>query len=171
MTIVTAFIGSGVGSAIVTHWLTIKRAREEFFRAKLEELFLAVSGYCMQAGRVYDSHLAAISGKASYEEAIESSVQGIDLSARYFEKSQMLINLYFPELRELLDKLVAEIDKAARLRLALRGVVSAKAAKEFSDAIIRFDETGKLLREKISGSYAKLLRPRSLVEKLKKRMR
>jgi hypothetical protein len=37
--------GSGVGSAVVTHWLTIKRTGEELLRAKLEELFLAVSGY------------------------------------------------------------------------------------------------------------------------------
>jgi hypothetical protein len=39
-TTITTFVGSGIATAAVTHYLTIKKAREELLRAKLEELFL-----------------------------------------------------------------------------------------------------------------------------------
>jgi hypothetical protein len=117
---ITAFIGSGVGSAVVTHWLTIKRAREELLRAKLEELFLAVSGYCTQATTSSFPYLSAMQGKITYDRANDLILKNADLSARHHEKAQMLVNLYFPEHRELLDSLVAALYKAQDVKNAFK---------------------------------------------------
>jgi hypothetical protein len=82
----------------------------------------------------------------------------------------MLVNLYFPEHRELLDSLVAAIYKAQDIKRAFKQNYPSEqeapeAAKRFSDALETFDELGILLRLTISGtSSAILLRPPSLFE-------
>jgi hypothetical protein len=109
---VSAFFGSGIATAVVTHHLTIRRSREELLRSKLEELFLAASGFCMQVIASSTPYLSAMSGKITYDQANDISTKGFDPSQRYFEKSQMLINLYFPEIRDLFDRLIEARDKA-----------------------------------------------------------
>jgi hypothetical protein len=168
----TAFIGSGVGSAVVTHWLTIKRAREKLLRAKLEELFLAVSGYGIQAFSMTAPYLQAMRGKITYDQASDMAIKDFDRSSRHFEKAQMLVNLYFPEHRELLDLLQHAMIKAQRFKDAFKENYSLEqespeVAKDYSEALLRFDKIEKLLRAKISGTSAKLLRPPSLFERVK----
>jgi hypothetical protein len=117
----TAFVGSGVASAIVTHSLTIKRAREELLRAKLEELYLAVSGYGLQAGNLTIPYLDAMRGKISYDKATDLVLENADRSARHFEKAHMLVNLYFREHIELLNSLQAAMFSATRVKNAFKG--------------------------------------------------
>lgn len=85
---ITAFVGSGFGSAVVTHWLTIKRAREELLRAKLEELYLAMNGYCTQVAVSTLPYISAMHGKITYDKANDLFSNSLDPTApRYFEKA------------------------------------------------------------------------------------
>jgi hypothetical protein len=93
---IPAFVGSGVATAAVTHWLTIKRAREELLRTKLEDLFMAVSGYHKQGCNMTLPYLFAMRGEISYDTANDLATKDFDRSSRFYEKAQMLVNLYFP---------------------------------------------------------------------------
>ena len=171
---IPAFVGSGVATAAVTHWLTIKRAREELLRAKLEELFLAVSGYGLQVTAMTLPYLSAMRGKFSINDAVDLSSKNVDQSARYHEKAKMLVNLYFPEHRELLEKVQSSVFKAQGVLNEFKRNYpteqsSEDAARQYSDALIEADEIENLLLLMISGTSAKLLRPPSLFERLKQR--
>jgi hypothetical protein len=172
----TAFVGSGIATAITTHWLTIKRAREELLRAKLEELFLAVTGYGLQVSAMTLPYLSAMRGKISINNAMDLSSKNVDQSVRHHEKAKMLVNLYFPELRELLEKLLSAVYKSQDVLNAFKRNYpteqsSEEAARQYSDALIEADEIQNLLLIMISGTSAKLLRPPSLLERLKQRFR
>ena len=168
----TAFVGSGIATAITTHWLTIKRAREELLRAKLEELFLAVSGYGLQVSAMTLPYLSAMRGKISINDAMDLSSKNADQSVRHHEKAKMLVNLYFPEHRELLEKLLSAVYKTQDVLKAFKANYtmehsSEEAARQYSDALIEADKIENLLLLMISGTSAKLLRPPSLFKRLK----
>jgi uncharacterized protein YgbK (DUF1537 family) len=170
---VTAFVGSGIATAAVTHWLTIKRAREELLRAKLEELFLEVSGYCTQGVQSRRPYLSAMEGKITYNKASEMFLKDIERFLRHNEYVQMLVNLYFPEHRERLAELVAALNTAQGILKAFEQNYSSEqasqeVAKRYSDALNRFVEIGRQLRAEISGASTKLLRPPSMLERLKR---
>jgi hypothetical protein len=79
---IPGFVGSGVGSAVVTHWLTIKRTGQELLRAKLEELFLAVSSYGIQVFNMTAPYLQAMRGKlmtrpATYQKGLRPGLASL----------------------------------------------------------------------------------------------
>ena len=173
---IPAVIGSGIATAAVTHWLMIKRAREELLRAKLEELFLAVTGYGLQVSVMAVPYLNAMRGKISIDQATDLWSKNVDQSARHHEKAKMLVNLYFPELRELLEKLLSAVYKSEDVLDAFKRNYpteqsSEEAARQYSHALIEADEIENLLLIMISSTSAKLLRPPSLLERLKQRFR
>jgi hypothetical protein len=170
---VSAFLGSGVASAIATHYLANRRAREEVLRSKLEELFLATSGYCLQLSASSLPYLRAMHGAISYDEANQISTDSLDRSQRHFERAQMLINLYYPKALELFDKLTAARDKAndvrSNFKLHYAEVQrSPEHAKRFKEALEEFDEIGNLIRFALTRISADLIRPPSMIAKAKR---
>lgn len=169
-TALTAFLGSSIATAWVAHHLTIQRVREELLRSKLEELFLAISGFSTQMNAAIIAYHGAMVGKITYDQANDLSNR-TDISPRYFEKIQMMINLYFPELLDTFNSLLAARDKVATVRDAFKqayvqGRGSPEFAKQYSDASQEFDEIVKLLHLLLAGLSRDMIRPPSALTKV-----
>ncbi|HEY3853607.1 MAG TPA: hypothetical protein VGO67_04350 [Verrucomicrobiae bacterium] len=99
-TVVSAILGSSVGSAVVTHFLTSRRAEIEFRRKKLEELWLASDRYCTTASSSYAAYSQVFNGLLDFNQAQ-------DLFIKHMEKTMnpdaaktlnMVAQIYFPKL-------------------------------------------------------------------------
>ena len=167
---VAAFLGSSVATAVVSHYLTSRRSREDLLRAKLEELFLATSEFCLQFSASSLPYLSAMHGEITYDQANDLSAGSLDPSQRHFEKSQMLINLYHPEVLDLFDSLIAAKEKANDVNAEFkRGYAqvqrSTECVKRFENALHEFDEKRNLLRLALATLSRDMLWPPSLFAK------
>jgi hypothetical protein len=163
---ITAFFGSGIATAWVTHNLTIQRAREELLRSKLEDLFIATNRFLTQAWVAWIPYLGAMEGKYSYDEARDISMETLKAPERNLENMQMLINLYFPDFIDLLNSLIEARDDVGRLKRAFKenyrdGKNPPEDTKRFKEALIVFDETGKMLLLMLTGTSKSLRKPPS----------
>ena len=107
---------SGVISAIVTHKLSTGRAEREFRRKKLEELFFAVHTYC---NKLISANLVwprVMSGEITYDEANELNIKNHDKQDKSYEIAQMLVNIYFPQLRPQLKAILKRRDQINQIR-------------------------------------------------------
>src|SRR5260221_13458674 len=100
--IVTGFVtlsGSGLGTAVVNYWLTERKAKRDLRRTKLEELFLAVNAW----GNLMGSHSVTIHsvmiGKLEYDQANDLIIDSLKSAEKTAGRMEMLINLYFKELK------------------------------------------------------------------------
>jgi hypothetical protein len=96
---IATILCSGVVSAVVTHKLSTGRAEREFRRKKLEELFFAVHTYCT---KLFSRNIVwpqVMRGKISYDDANGLIIQNHDKQDKSHDVMEMLVNIYFPELR------------------------------------------------------------------------
>ena len=84
--------------------------------------------------------------------------------------------IYFPEFSDLLQAFLAARDKVGEVKHAFKALYVAQEsrqsypakAKEFSDAMEEFDETGNMLLLMLSATSRKLIRPPTLFERVKR---
>jgi hypothetical protein len=90
---------SGVVSAIVAQVLINSRSEKDFRRRKLEELFLSIDKYCVALSTGYSAWPKVAKGELTYDQGLDF-ILSLDKQefGGVFEKSQMIIALYFPEL-------------------------------------------------------------------------
>lgn len=106
-------LGSGVVTAVVTHRLATSRQEREFKRKKLEELYLALQGFCTIFGAWSILWPAVMKGEMEFNQALDIQLESkAGKDARYLETATMLINIYFPSLRDGLAALLKRRDEA-----------------------------------------------------------
>ena len=103
---IVTILGSGVVSAIVSHYFTVTRAEREFKRKKLEEMFLALHKYCTSIASQNIVWPAVMRGELTYNQALDANIKGQDYAIGHFEIVEMLVNIYFSELRPDFDNIL-----------------------------------------------------------------
>ena len=103
--IVVTVISSGIGAGIVTFALNFWKGERDFWRAKLETLYLAVHQYTK------DEVLAALALKGSLE-SLDELRQLDEKKLEHFDQLTVTIDLYFPKLIPSFKRLQAEIQAA-----------------------------------------------------------
>src|SRR5262249_30192067 len=106
---------SGVVSGIVTFRLNAARDSRRMRREKLEQLFLAHTGFVRQLETNWMPYMAVMQGRIDYNAALQQTIDNHGGEERHLETVEMLVNLYFPELTSGLEELLSIRDESARI--------------------------------------------------------
>jgi hypothetical protein len=107
---------SGVMSAIVTFRLNARRGEKEFRRQKLEQFYMAASGYCNRLGCNFFAYLPVMEQAITFNDALDIVNKAGKDEERRFEHANMLIAIYFPHFQ-------AAFDEVLRCRDTLNGIL------------------------------------------------
>ena len=110
---VLTIAASGVVSGVVTFRLNSRRDARRMRREKLEQLFLAHSVFARQLGVGWFPYLMVMQGTIAYNDALDMVVKSSVDDDRPYEKMEMLVAIYFPELEKELTKLLQIRDRSA----------------------------------------------------------
>jgi hypothetical protein len=150
-------IGSGFGTAFVNYWLTERRARRELRRTKLEELFLVVTDWVKAININSLAIHSVMIGDMDYNQAndlIIDHLKDSKSSKDSFANVEMLIALYFPELKgdyQALHESRKQINKTTQMhkRAYKEGNNDPSFAAILSDELKKFDGREKALKDHI----------------------
>jgi hypothetical protein len=108
---------SGLVSALVAHRLGTSRQDREFKRKKIEELYMAMHGFCTTFKVFAMPMLPVMRGKIDYNQALDVQLKHDKSSERYYETAAMPVSIYFHELRPRFERIL-------ECRDAVNGVLS-----------------------------------------------
>lgn len=101
---VTSLLGGGVVSAVLTYWLNGRRTRREFLASKLEQTYDTVRLFAAECRRKFIGPVGQyLLEKISFPSLGEHLTTGNE--TEYRRKAEMLIRLYFPEVKPAFDQL------------------------------------------------------------------
>jgi hypothetical protein len=101
---VASLLGGGVVASVLTYWLNGRRMRREFLATKLEETYDAVRLFAVECRRKYIGPVGQyLLEKISFPSMSEQLTTGDEIE--YRRKAEMLIRLYFPEVKPAFDQL------------------------------------------------------------------
>jgi hypothetical protein len=152
---VLTIVCSGVISAVVVHKLATSRAEREFRRKKLEELYSAVHRYCNHLTTANLMWLRVMSGELNYNEGLELLLkQTGHLNDRSHETAVMLINIYFPELRQSFQALLERRDRITGIHSQFKAAYKEKEPCEqfrspFAQELLGIDADEKAITDRL----------------------
>jgi hypothetical protein len=117
---VATILCSGVVSAVITHKLSAGLAEKEFRRKKLEELYFALHTYC---GKLFSTNMVwprVMRGEITYNDANDLIIKNHDKEDKSHDVAQMLVNIYFPQLRPQLEAIIQRRDRINQIRSAFK---------------------------------------------------
>jgi hypothetical protein len=109
-TIFSTILGSSVGSAVISHFLTSRRSEIEFRRKKLEDLWLASDRYCTTTSACYSAYTSVFSGQLDFNDAQDlfiKNMKNMDCDAP--KTLNMVARIYFPDLIPHVDAVVEAV--------------------------------------------------------------
>jgi hypothetical protein len=106
---------SGVVTALVMFRLNARREDRQFRRQRLEHLFRAYVGYCRQLGIHWMPYESVMTGSVDYNQAQRQVIAGGKDERRNFDEIEMLIAIYWPELRPHLEEVIKVRDQGSRV--------------------------------------------------------
>jgi hypothetical protein len=148
-------VTSGLGTAVVNYWLTERKAKRDLRRTKLEELFLAFSRWEKYLGSQSITFHAVMVEKIDYNQALDLINNDREGQEPTFDTVEMLISLYFPELKEPFQGVLKSRDRLNGIReihkrAYERGENDSRFAKEFSSELQKFGDAEKALKDHIA---------------------
>jgi hypothetical protein len=106
-------VASGVVSGIVTYRLNARRDARRLRRTKLEEFYGAHSAFIRQLSTDWLLHMRVMRNQISYNDALDIIVNREKTADPPFERAEILVALYFPELDGQFQQLLELRDAAA----------------------------------------------------------
>jgi hypothetical protein len=106
-------VASGVVSGIVTFRLNSRRDARRLRRTKLEEFYSAHSAFIRQLSADWLLHMKVMRNEISYNDALDIIVNRDKMADPPFERAEILVALYFPELVGQFQQLLELRDEAA----------------------------------------------------------
>jgi hypothetical protein len=151
-----------VGSGVVVHRLNARKDQREFMRSKLEALFFALAQTDEVFSRATSCWYPVFLGGMSYEEAVAAFQEATKVGMDQSSTMEMLVNLYFPELLQELQR-----QKSAVIQIATVQGQVIKAAQflekdlsrflePYRESIKRFDDATEEFKKSIFRCGAKL---------------
>lgn len=117
-------IGLGIltfaGSGVIVHSLNAHKERREFYRARLESLFVELWEFQQQKGLEMLGWSKVIESKISFQSVAERINELTGHGPDHYATINMLVNLYFPELLAQFRKLENVNTEETNLYLELR---------------------------------------------------
>jgi hypothetical protein len=114
---VLTVLTSGVMAGVVTHWLATTRQEKQFRREKLEQLYLAVHGFCTAFVSSNIVWLPVMTGEMHYNEALDLQIKNAPAKGSgFYETAEMLVNIYFPPLRAALNEIIKARDATNKVQ-------------------------------------------------------
>jgi hypothetical protein len=157
--------GSGIVSAFITHRLSATKADREFRLRRLEETFIALDGFSKHYTVEMLGYVPEIAGKMTKEEGKALRASHVDpTSGDKILTVEMLIRIYFPELRVRLEALLHERDFIGHEIFSpfINGKVPEQArpelARKLGTAVNNFNIASKQLKEGIFEQAEKIRR-------------
>lgn len=103
---------SGIVSAYIAHRLATNRADREFRLKRLEELFLSVTRFDVHYTTNFVPYLLVMRGQSTLDAAQSSiNAQPPTEGGRELDNIEMIVRIYFPELRPYFEALVRIRDR------------------------------------------------------------
>ena len=106
-------VASGDVSGIVTFRLNSRRVARRLRRSKLEEFYSAHSAFIRQLRADWLLHMNVMRNQISYDDALDIIVNREKAPDPPFERAEILVALYFPELVGHFQELLELRDEAA----------------------------------------------------------
>jgi hypothetical protein len=104
---------SGVVSTVLTFRLTAQRESRRLRQRKLESVYRAFSGYAVQLAMHWLPISDAMAGRIAYNDALDMVIKSGTAQPRHFARLEVLVAIYFPDLRTYYDELVAIRERAS----------------------------------------------------------
>ncbi|MCP4267517.1 MAG: hypothetical protein GY777_18460 [Candidatus Brocadiaceae bacterium] len=128
-------------------------AKTEFTRKRLEELYELFAKWESDVGNLYLTFLPVVSGNMSEKDAWDISTKNQLSDKGSWQRLNMIVNMYFPELNEHLEPVL--IARTVASRFIDGGQLSSENQKRFNQAQQNFDEaTDNFLQEIAKTSHA-----------------
>ncbi len=108
---VLTILGSGLSSAVVTYLLNMHKAEKDLLRTKLETLFVAVNAYTSELDSDYSYYRQVIVGALHQDKFRELHNEGAKEANPSYEAVEMLISIYFPQLKTPFESVLKTNDK------------------------------------------------------------
>ena len=108
---VLTVLGSGLSSAMVTYLLNMRRAEKDLRRTKLETLFVALNAYTSELEADYSYYRQVIVGELDQDKFRELHNEGVKEANPSYEAVEMLISIYFPQLKTPFESVLKANDK------------------------------------------------------------
>jgi len=153
-TIVTTISGGGVIAAVVAHKLSSARAEREFERRKLEELFVAVHRYCTKLFAANIVWPRVMRGEIDYNQGLDIFIKNHSKKDENHETAIMIINIYFPKLRQAFDGILHRRDRINNIKsdfkaTYLRGNNCGSFERPFLDELKAIDADEKKFMDEL----------------------
>jgi hypothetical protein len=153
-------------SAYLTNRSNIRRLRlqfeleretkeREFIRDKLEELYLLNEGWLNVFASSNLPFISVMKGEITYNDALDMFIDSNKNRTVDFKRLQMLVDLYFPEIRPAFDQLATARDQVNKIksehkRQHKRGNIDGTAyVMPFIEAQQKVEREGSFVREQI----------------------
>ncbi len=127
----------------------------EFIRERLEELYILMEHWVSGLITLYLPYLSATSGKLPLNKVLEMNIENMDKSKSDFKRLQMIMDLYFPDVKPAFNRLLEERDKANKLLRAFENEYKGENAGEseyltpFMNAYSMVGKEAELVKERI----------------------
>jgi hypothetical protein len=167
-------LASGVVAAYVSHRLATTRADKDFRLKRLEELFISLDKFSSNYNATMAPMMPVMRGAIPFARVQELIEKNKDAEAGTSLKTvEMLVRIYFPELRVMYDELIKIRDKIAKefftpfLTRAGRGQPCVDLLEGFSEALLEFHHVSERFKEEIF-LVAEKTRPVSILRRLER---
>jgi hypothetical protein len=143
-----------VGSGVVVHKLNARKDETEFIRTKLEALFVAVQQFDQLFGTGMSYWIASMLGEIPYEQVAARYLDETKGMPDMHATAQMLVSLYFPELKEKFQTMRTTSDQTTTIQHKFRAAVgrgedTRPFVGPFTESIKSFHKTAVDLKESI----------------------
>ena len=95
--------------------LEIEIKEKEIMRARLEELYILMEHWASSLINIYLPYISAMNGKLPLTKVLEMNLEYMEKSKSDFKRLQMIMDLYFPDVKPAFNKLLEERDKANKI--------------------------------------------------------
>ena len=113
-------VASGVAASYVTYRFSARRVWLESRRAKLEEFYLAFTGFSQLLGSHALPYMHAMATLIEYDEANDIAIRNSGDKPQHWAQLSMLAAIHFPELEAHVNELVQAREKWNDLRSAFK---------------------------------------------------
>jgi len=164
-------ICSGVVAAIVTYKLNSDRQESLLLRKKLEELTISLIGFCNQLGTNFLPYLSVMNGEISFNQALDIVIDSKE-TERYYHKVAMIINIYFPNFSNDLEKIHSvrnlgnKIINDFKYQYKQGKTSSKKHLNEITDVIKLLGEVEENFKLAIRKEAKKIMRDKNPLDKI-----
>ena len=160
---------SGVVAAMVAHRLSVSRDDRAIRRQKLEQLFMAFSGFCKLLVSEHAHYAKVMMGEISYNQALDITINRhrSDEENRHYETIRMLVSLHFEHLKEYAGQVHDVRDRISTILGAFKDQYKAgnfdgkEYVGPFLDALRTVDEVEKRFTQAAREEARRLMGSRS----------